>query len=440
MKFPLSKVLVVGVAAFGIAVAANAADFINVLTGGTSGVYYPMGVALSQIYGKASRTRKVSVQATKASAENLNLLQAGKRRSRLHARRRAVRRLEGRRGRRFRDAAEEAARHRRHLPELHPDRRQRRFGHQDPGRPQGQASFGRRAQVGYRAQRSRRAQGRGTKLQGLGQGRVPAFGESVELMKNRQLDVTLQSAGLGVSALRDLAASMKIVVVEIPADVVAKIGDPAYLPADHPGQDLRRPGQGRAGDRDPELPRDARRRLGRHGLKITKSMWENLDALVAAHAAGKAIKKENAMKGMPVPLHPGAEKYYKEVGLLKYSAAAATDSERAPSPRPGGDCRGPSAGPSSRSTDCSAGSAARRSPSSLPRRCFLGLPTDHRGVLAAVEPDHALAPRRLPAAAGVRALSNGKRGADDARAAGSTGCSRCSASRWASTNGCSRLR
>ena len=49
MKFPLSKVLVVCVAAFGIAVAANAADFINVLTGGTSGVYYPMGVALSQI-------------------------------------------------------------------------------------------------------------------------------------------------------------------------------------------------------------------------------------------------------------------------------------------------------------------------------------------------------------------------------------------------------
>ena len=57
------------------------------------------------------------------------------------------------------------------------------------------------------------------------------FGESVELMKNRQLDVTLQSAGLGVSSLRDLATSMKIVVVPIPADVVKKIGDPAYQPA-----------------------------------------------------------------------------------------------------------------------------------------------------------------------------------------------------------------
>src|SRR5665811_86655 len=57
------------------------------------------------------------------------------------------------------------------------------------------------------------------------------FGESVELMKNRQLDVTLQSAGLGVSAIRDLAVSVKMVVVAVPAAVVAKIGDAAYLPA-----------------------------------------------------------------------------------------------------------------------------------------------------------------------------------------------------------------
>ena len=52
--------------------------FINVLTGGQSGVYYPMGVALSQIYGKAMPDAKVTVQSTKASAENLNLLQAGR--------------------------------------------------------------------------------------------------------------------------------------------------------------------------------------------------------------------------------------------------------------------------------------------------------------------------------------------------------------------------
>ena len=29
------------------------------------------------------------------------------------------------------------------------------------------------------------------------------------------------------------------------------------------------------------------------------------------------IKFENALQGMPVPLHPGAEKFYKEKGLIK---------------------------------------------------------------------------------------------------------------------------
>ena len=32
---------------------------------------------------------------------------------------------------------------------------------------------------------------------------------------------------------------------------------------------------------------------------------------------GKAVKLENALKGMPLPLHPGAEKCYREIGLLK---------------------------------------------------------------------------------------------------------------------------
>ena len=46
-------------------------------------------------------------------------------------------------------------------------------------------------------------------------------------------------------------------------------------------------------------------------------MFENLDRLVQAHAAAKGIKLENATKGLPVPLHPGAAKYYREKGLIK---------------------------------------------------------------------------------------------------------------------------
>ena len=52
----------------------------------------------------------------------------------------------------------------------------------------------------------------------------------MELIKNRQLDATLQSAGLGVASLRDLASALEIVVVPVPAEVVAKIGDAAYQP------------------------------------------------------------------------------------------------------------------------------------------------------------------------------------------------------------------
>src|SRR3712207_2560868 len=70
------------VAAAAVALAAaipvKAETFINILTGGTSGVYYPLGVALSQIYADNIPESRPSVQATKASVENLNLLQEGK--------------------------------------------------------------------------------------------------------------------------------------------------------------------------------------------------------------------------------------------------------------------------------------------------------------------------------------------------------------------------
>ena len=50
---------------------------------------------------------------------------------------------------------------------------------------------------------------------------------------------------------------------------------------------------------------------------ITKALWTNLDQLTAAHSAAKALDRKRALEGMPVPLHPGAEKYYKEVGVMK---------------------------------------------------------------------------------------------------------------------------
>ena len=52
-----------------------------------------------------------------------------------------------------------------------------------------------------------------------------------------------------------------------------------------------------------------------HVYKLTKAIYENLPFLQAIHKATRAMAIEKAMAGLPVPLHPGAAKYYKEVGL-----------------------------------------------------------------------------------------------------------------------------
>ena len=52
-----------------------------------------------------------------------------------------------------------------------------------------------------------------------------------------------------------------------------------------------------------------------HVYLLTKAIYENLPFLQAIHKATKVMDIKAAMAGLPVPLHPGAVKYYKEVGL-----------------------------------------------------------------------------------------------------------------------------
>lgn len=51
--------------------------------------------------------------------------------------------------------------------------------------------------------------------------------------------------------------------------------------------------------------------------KITKVINENAEQLVNIHASLSAYNPENAAKNLIAPLHPGAEKYYKEKGYIK---------------------------------------------------------------------------------------------------------------------------
>ena len=106
-------------------------------------------------------------------------------------------------------------------------------------------------------------------------------------------------------------------MIPIPADVVRKTNDPAYLAATIPANTYR--GQ----TTDVASAAVQNYLVTQEGVSndtvyaMTKALWTGLDQLVAAHSAAKAIDPKRALEGMPVPLHPGAEKYYREVGLVK---------------------------------------------------------------------------------------------------------------------------
>ncbi len=301
---------------FGAGVTAQQ-KFVNILTGGQSGVYYPLGVAMGQIFGKALPDTKFSVQATKASVENLNLLQAGR----------------GEVALTLGDSLSDAWKGVEDAGFKTPLTRLRSIGgvysnyiqivaNADSGIKTLADLKGKRISVG--APRSGTELNARTVLKAAGltysdfaKVEYLPFGESVELMKNRQLDVTLQSAGLGVASIRDLATSIKIIVVSIPADVVAKTGDPAYQPATIPANTYSNQGEA--------VPTVAIKNflVTHEGVpaetvyQMTKALFTNLDQMAAAHSAAKAINVADAPKNLPVPLHPGAERYYREAGVLK---------------------------------------------------------------------------------------------------------------------------
>jgi len=304
------------VAAMALApIGAQAEEFINILTGGTGGVYYPLGVAMSKIYAEKIAGAKPSVQSTKASVENLNLLQAGKGEVAFTLGDSLADAWNGNAEVGFKSKLDKL----RTLAAIYPnyiqiaalkdahintlaDLKGKRLS---VGAPKSGTELNARAILA----------GAGMSYKDLGQVQYLPFSESVELMKNRQLDATLISAGLGVSAIRDLCVSVDCTIVAIPKSVVAKVGSP-YQSAVIPG------GTYKGNDKDVEAAIVPNYLVTRAGLpdqevyEMTKTLFDNLSSLQAAHAAAKAISLDKAGKNPPVPLHPGAAKYYKEKGVL----------------------------------------------------------------------------------------------------------------------------
>jgi len=51
--------------------------------------------------------------------------------------------------------------------------------------------------------------------------------------------------------------------------------------------------------------------------EVTKALYENTETLGLVHPKGKEISLKTALQSISIPLHPGAEKYYREKGVLK---------------------------------------------------------------------------------------------------------------------------
>ncbi|MDZ7602831.1 MAG: TAXI family TRAP transporter solute-binding subunit [Hoeflea sp.] len=311
-----SLVTLMAATAMGLSMAPAKADqFVNILTGGTSGVYYPLGVGLSKIYAEKIEGVRTQVQATKASVENLNLLQQGKGELALALGDSVKLAWEGDADAGFSAPLDKL----RGIAAIYPNYIQivasKESGITDLAGLKGKSLSVGAAKSGTELNARAIFAAAGMSYDDLSKTEYLPFAESVELMKNRQLDATLQSAGLGVASIKDLSTSVDIQMVAVPEDVVAALGAP-YIAATIPA--------GTYNGQDADVQTVAVVNfLVTHSevsddlaYEMTKQLFENLTELEASHNAAKQIKLENALSGMPVPLHPGAERFYKEKGMM----------------------------------------------------------------------------------------------------------------------------
>lgn len=293
-------------------------DQLTFSTGTTSGVYYPLGALLATHWTNTGEM-SVSAQASNGSVENLKMMQRGDSQLALSTVNIMWEAYNGENS--FEDGAYEDIRI---LANLYPN-----VSHiialDDAGVDAIQDLAGKSFVYGAAGSATELESklvlsSHGVDLNTVNENYV-GFGEAVDLMRNKQVQAVNIYTGVPAAGASELISTVDSKVVSFTDEGIQAMTNEEnpwnfeYLieKGTYEGQeeDVRTVGQFSSIAIDANISEDA-------VYEMTKSLWESLEALEQGHAVVGQFNVEEAVTGTAdVPLHPGAERYYKEVGVLE---------------------------------------------------------------------------------------------------------------------------
>lgn len=284
-------------------------------TGGTGGTYYPFGGSIANIWNTKVENMNVTAQATGASAENLRLINKGEAEYAIVQNDVMDYAYNGT------DLfAGEKLANIMTIGTLYPEVVQIAVS-KDSGIKSVADFKGKRISVGdagsgveFNAKQI--MEGYGLTFDDIKKSNL-SFKESAEGIQNGTLDGCFVTAGVPNAALQELAFTAGLTLVPVDGEAAKKICEKYgyYTQTTIPG------GTYKGTDDDtPALAIKAtlavNSKLDEQTVyEMTKALFENLNELATAHAKGKEVSAKAAVTGVSVPFHPGAKKYFKEIGL-----------------------------------------------------------------------------------------------------------------------------
>ncbi|MCL6610582.1 MAG: TAXI family TRAP transporter solute-binding subunit [Peptococcaceae bacterium] len=286
--------------------------FVNIATGGTAGVYYPLGGAIAEILNKNIPGVNATAQSTGASVANINALKDGSAQVAFVQNDIAFYAANG--TEMFKDKKVDGLKG---LASLYPETIQivtlEKTGIKDVAGMKGKRVAVGAAGSGTEANARQILEAYGITYKDI-KAQYLSFAEAANNLKDGNIDAAFVTAGFPTAAIQDIAAQHKIVLIPVSGDSADRLMKqyPFYTKVTIPARTYTNQDTDVAAVAVQSMLAVTDKMDAQMAYDITKAIFGNLDRLQAAHAVGKMITKASARNGMSIPLHPGAEKFFKE--------------------------------------------------------------------------------------------------------------------------------